>query len=60
MRVRMRAERFSMRPPDENHDYWFISFVDETLKNDVHIEIESMDRFKEELDKLIAGEYYEI
>ena len=55
MRVRMRADWFSIRRPDENHDYWFIQFVDETMKNDIHIEIEDMRKFKELLDSMILG-----
>jgi len=51
----MRADWFSIRRPDENHDYWFIQFVDETMKNDIHIEIEDMRKFKELLDSMIVG-----
>ena len=50
----MRAERFSITPPDENHDYWFLMFVDETLKSDIHIEIEDMTKFKQELDRWVV------
>ena len=50
----MRADWFSIQRPDENHDYWFIQFTDESLKNDVHIEIEDMRKFKELLDSMIV------
>ena len=54
MRVRMRAEFFNIIPPDRNHDYWFIQFHEDGLKNDVQIEIVDITKFKETLDQIFS------
>jgi len=48
-RTRLRVDRFSIIPPDINHDCWDFIFTDESMKNDVIIEMEDMDKFMEKL-----------
>lgn len=53
-RLRFRADWFSITPPDENHDYWFLTFSDKKFKQEVHIEIEDMRKYKETLEAMIV------
>lgn len=53
MRTRIKADWFSVTPPDENHDYWFLTFLDNTKKNDVHIEISDVRKLRDELNSHI-------
>jgi hypothetical protein len=53
-RTRLRAEWFSVSGKDRNHDYYHIMFSDEGFENDVIIEIEDLEKLRDELTKWIG------